>query len=301
MDGKRIFIAESDKKDVAVLRNFLTYNGYAVTSITNGLEAFEILKNPSFDVLLTDLQMPGMGGFELASYAINQLQSTPLVTMISAHQTPEIQNRDRQMGIHDFLTKPLDYQRLHQSFKTGLKKSRGELPKFFIPQESELEKPPFMYAVIAASTGGPNSMQQILDGMHLPPKVVVLICQHGPAWMLELSAEQLNKNIGIDIELAQDGKVPEPGKFYLAPGDRYPIIEPDSFKFKLIHSPKLNSVRPAADLLFFSAASAFGEFCVAIVMRGLGRDGARGGERGVPQWGNRYRSEPENRCSSFYA
>jgi two-component system chemotaxis response regulator CheB len=63
---------------------------------------------------------------------------------------------------------------------------------------------------------------------------------------------------------------------YIAPGDKHLRIAPGSLNLILDDGPKENFVRPAADPLFRSAADAFGKYCIAVILTGLGRDGAQG-------------------------
>ena len=66
------------------------------------------------------------------------------------------------------------------------------------------------------------------------------------------------------------------GEIYVAPGDRHLTITPNRLKRRLVDDPPENYVRPSADPLLRSAARAFGRYCIAAVMTGLGRDGASG-------------------------
>ncbi len=71
-------------------------------------------------------------------------------------------------------------------------------------------------------------------------------------------------------------KLIEEGHIYLAPGDHHMVINPPPVSLGLNQRPKLNFMRPSADALFESAGKVFGEFCVAVILSGMGRDGARG-------------------------
>jgi two-component system chemotaxis response regulator CheB len=80
----------------------------------------------------------------------------------------------------------------------------------------------------------------------------------------------------MEVFLGVDGIKVEPRKVYLAPGERHMIIEPDSLKIRLDDSPPENYIKPAADPLFRSVARTFGKNSIAVVLTGMGYDGAEG-------------------------
>ena len=134
--------------------------------------------------------------------------------------------------------------------------------------------PPFVGVVMAASTGGPGALTKVFN--RLPPptsRATFFVVQHGPAWML---ARRLNSETPMTVSLASDGVRAAPGKIYVAPGNRHLFIEPGSLSLRLTDNPSENFVYPSADLLFRSAAKAFGRRCLAVVMTGMGRDGSLG-------------------------
>jgi len=102
------------------------------------------------------------------------------------------------------------------------------------------------------------------------------IVQHGPSWMLETFAQRLQKETKLKVSLAANNIEIEKGCIYIAPGDKHLRIEQHTFKMLLDEGPKENFVRPAADPLFRSIASAFGKYSIGVILTGLGRDGAQG-------------------------
>ena len=94
--------------------------------------------------------------------------------------------------------------------------------------------------------------------------------------MTELLAHQIRLETGIPCHIASQNLQPEVGHIYLAPSDYYLVINPPPVSLGLNQKPKANFMRPSADALFESAGKVFGEFCVAVILSGMGRDGARG-------------------------
>ena len=66
------------------------------------------------------------------------------------------------------------------------------------------------------------------------------------------------------------------GHIYIAPGDQHLVIKPPPVSLGLNDEPKENFIRPSGDVLFDSVGKVFGEFCVSVILSGMGRDGARG-------------------------
>jgi two-component system chemotaxis response regulator CheB len=134
---------------------------------------------------------------------------------------------------------------------------------------------------VATSTGGPNALAAVFAGLTAPLAVPVAIVQHMPPMFTQLLAERLNHNPGpLRCHEATDGELMEPGHAYLAPGGRHLAVERSprgGFLARLVDTPPENSCRPAADVLFRSAAET-GARLLAVVMTGMGQDGLRGCE-----------------------
>lgn len=94
--------------------------------------------------------------------------------------------------------------------------------------------------------------------------------------MLEMFAEQLDRETPFKFQLASRGLQPVVGQVYLAPGEQHLCLRSDALTLDLNRDPMENFVRPAADPLFRSAASVFGKYCVGVVLTGMGRDGTQG-------------------------
>lgn len=133
--------------------------------------------------------------------------------------------------------------------------------------------------VIAISTGGPNALAELLPQFPTNMPVPILVVQHMPPMFTKLLAERLDMNAAINVVEAKAGDVLTPGKCWIAPGDFHLEVASAASDEKLLtlnSGPKENSCRPAADVLFRSAARVYGANVLAVVMTGMGRDGMRG-------------------------
>jgi two-component system, chemotaxis family, protein-glutamate methylesterase/glutaminase len=138
------------------------------------------------------------------------------------------------------------------------------------------------YILLAgASTGGPAALQQLLSGLGPSFTVPVLITQHIDSSFDTHFAGWLNESTGMSVEIAKDGTVPLRGHAYLAPADRHLIVKPlpeniNGCRLGLSDDPPVHFLKPAVDKLFFSAADVFHSHVLAVLLTGMGRDGADG-------------------------
>jgi two-component system chemotaxis response regulator CheB len=133
---------------------------------------------------------------------------------------------------------------------------------------------------IATSTGGPNALTAVFSGLLRPIPIPVAIVQHMPPLFTASLAQRLNTlSPHLRCQEAADGDIMKPGHAYLAPGGRHLALErtvSGTLLCRLIDTPPENSCRPAADVLFRTAAEVAGANLLAIVMTGMGQDGLIG-------------------------
>lgn len=107
----RILLAEDDPVNSNTIARTLARHGCEVTAVENGKEAVEIFLNQSFDLVLTDLTMPVMDGFEAARLIRQKDQKVPIV-LLTALAITEKQDEAYRCGMNGFITKPIDYEDL---------------------------------------------------------------------------------------------------------------------------------------------------------------------------------------------
>ena len=108
-ENTKILLVEDSIDMQKYLNKILT--DYKITTVANGIEALDKLKNESFDLILTDYMMPEMNGYELITTLKKKKDKTPII-MLTARQGSETKLNILSLGIDDFITKPFDYQEL---------------------------------------------------------------------------------------------------------------------------------------------------------------------------------------------
>lgn len=274
----KILIAEDELTNSILLKRVLTKAGYSVVVAHNGIDAYKHLEREQFDALLTDWMMPNMDGIELIRRTRQNISPIPLIIMITSLVSDGAKAYSLDSGADDYIAKPIDLDELLIRLKDGISRRAQETSKKInkIITRSVDVLPPFVGVVFATSTGGPPTLLETFRNIPANTSAAFYIVQHGPSWMLETFSQRLQRESALTISLASDGVKSEVGNVYIAPGDKHLRIAPGSLNLILDDGPKENFVRPAADPLFRSAAYAFGKYCIAVILTGLGRDGAQG-------------------------
>jgi two-component system chemotaxis response regulator CheB len=128
--------------------------------------------------------------------------------------------------------------------------------------------------VIGASWGGLEAVGRLLEGLPPEPGFAIAVVQHRRADSLEGLVRALQARTALPVSEAEDKEPIEPGHVYLAPPDYHLLVEPGSFA--LSTEGRVRFSRPSIDVLFESAADAYGSDAVGVILTGAGDDGAAG-------------------------
>lgn len=254
----------------------------------NGQEALDKIKlNNDIDLVLMDVEMPIMDGLT-ALKKIKSFQRDLPVMMLSALNNRQVTIEALEAGAADFIEKPVNLLSISQDwtddFKAkvlmvGDKKNQfqhinhGTVGKDSTSIISRPMPGAINALVIGASTGGPKTLLEIIRS--LPPvlRIPIFIVQHMPKGFTASFAQRMNSETKCTVVEAKDG-MPIQRQVYLCPGDYHMTLE--TGKIKLNQLPKLHGTRPAVDYLFISAAEVYRTNLVAVLLTGMGRDGAKG-------------------------
>ncbi|WP_319533173.1 chemotaxis response regulator protein-glutamate methylesterase [uncultured Cohaesibacter sp.] len=135
--------------------------------------------------------------------------------------------------------------------------------------------------LIGSSTGGPQALEKLLH--EIGPQMrsaPILITQHMPATFTAILADHLSRSSGMPAAEARDGEVVQNGHIYVAPGGKHMLLTKQAGQavIKLTDTPPVNFCKPAVDPLFETAAQVYGSAALAVVLTGMGHDGAAGAQ-----------------------
>jgi two-component system chemotaxis response regulator CheB len=258
----------------------------------NGTDALKKTLFLEPDVITMDVEMPQMSGLS-ALEAIMQRHPVPVI-MVSSRtgEGTETTLKCLEAGAFDFIRKPAaisgdemdrfqrDLQakvRLAASAKTFAPLSRKAPSVTVGPPAEPGELGPFDVLLVASSTGGPQALARIIPALPADFPAPVAIVQHMPRDFTASLAKRLDSQSRISVVEATEGLSLHRGMAVVAPGGKHLLLKPDGgLHCTLSEAPPLNSVRPAADFLFLSAADLRGVRALALILTGMGKDGAKG-------------------------
>lgn len=266
----------------------------------NGEIALAILRETPVDVVILDIEMPVMDGLETLKNIRKRDKHLPVIMFSSlTHRGAEATLKALYLGASDYFHKPFQEQdvdatievirtqlvpRIREISQQGRTRSFGKIvaPKNLPGQSLGALTPRagqrVEIVVIGLSTGGPQALNTFFDAMPKPLSVPVLIVQHMPAMFTKLLAERLDDATQFTVREATHGVRPKGGEIWIAPGEHHMEVDHDKLGMVLClnQKPPENFCRPSVDVLFRSAAKAFGSNVLAVVMTGMGRDGQNG-------------------------
>jgi two-component system, chemotaxis family, protein-glutamate methylesterase/glutaminase len=133
----------------------------------------------------------------------------------------------------------------------------------------------FDVVVIAASLGGVAALIQVLSALPADFPAAIIVVQHlSPTYPSQL-ADLFSRHTSLCVKWAEEGDRLQPGVVFVAPPNQHLLLG-EGDVLTLCQSPRVQWVRPSADVLFDSVATSYRERAIAVVLTGGGRDGARG-------------------------
>ena len=316
-DDKKIKVLIAD--DTALYRKILSMavekidSAEVIGTASDGIQALDILKKKTADLVLLDVCMPRMDGVE-ALKEIHRLYPGTSVVMLSGVTTADADTTVEalEIGALEFIPKPKtrsldesmnllshELTRVVRLIKIRKISRRISSP----PTTSTLEKsvveqrpvrPAFVprpsnrmvhfeatrsLVVIGVSTGGPNALNQLMSKMPKQLGCPILIVQHMPPFFTASLASFLSKKSGLNVKEAEHGESIRSDWIYIAPGGKHMVLEKQSaggYVLRTNDDPPVNSCRPAVDVLFSSVAEQYSGSVLSIILTGMGEDGTEG-------------------------
>jgi two-component system chemotaxis response regulator CheB len=244
------------------------------------------------DVITLDIEMPGLNGIETLKEIRKLYPKLPVImfSTLTEHGAA-ITLEALSVGASDYLAKPTNSPNL----ACTMEQVRNELStKIFAlcgrdrqvltgsRKIASTTRPPGRNRIeilaIGTSTGGPNALADVIPRLPERFPVPVVVVQHMPPLFTRMLAARLNTQSQIRVSEAEQSRALEPGQVWIAPGDYHLTVarKGQGTILELNQDPPENSCRPAVDVLFRSVARTYGANVLAVVMTGMGSDGARG-------------------------
>lgn len=143
------------------------------------------------------------------------------------------------------------------------------------PLSLQLSDTAFDIVAIATSAGGLVALKQVLKSLPASFPAAIVIVQHLSAANPSMLAQILNRSCPLTVKQAEAGEQLQAGRVYVAPPKYHLLIQADG-TLALTQTAPVNFTRPAADPLFESLAESFYGRAIAVVLTGMGKDGANG-------------------------
>lgn len=264
-------------------------------SVATAEEALRLLPAVRPDVISLDVRLPGMNGLD-ATRRIMTDHPTPIV-IVSANVDGDdfkISMNALSAGAVTVVEKPVattmeDYVALaerlcrqlaimsevhvirqrHGRPAAAAARERSRLPEY--PAEPRGD---YRVLGVVASTGGPSALVKLLGALGSDFPLPIVLVQHiTPSFMSGFVA-WLDEMVPLRVVAAEDGDIAVAGTVYVAPADRH--LEVHAGRLRLVQGPPVSSQKPSGTVLLRSLARSYGRHALAVILTGMGDDGATG-------------------------
>ena len=299
----RVLLVDDSPSVRAVLKRFFsrTRDIKVVGEAADGEQAVQAVLDLQPQVVVMDLQMPVLDGYA-ATERIMAVRPTPIVVLSSRANRNQIQTAFEAMkrGALEVLPKPEDtasWQQLAESLPETVRaiaeaaprpspsprpRLHPQTPRSWVPASPQAQttslpaSSELRWVAIGASTGGPAAIRELLDEIPADTPAGILIVQHIASGFELGFADWLNKELPLEVKLAQDGERLRRGTVRLAPGGAHLRLEEGGVLRLDPDTPPRRGHRPSADEMFLSCAVHCPREVAGVLMTGMGSDGVEG-------------------------
>ena len=311
----KVLVVDDSAITRGLFERAFTRNGFEIAGmVSNGRKAVDFCRVNKVDAVISDFDMPEMNGLEAATILIQELcipvviysddvsiKSDVIAAGAAFEKKPSLSTFD-EVILKDFTL------RVHETIEkaitdAGQNKSKRNIDYDALEKECTFTLDnSFKVLCIGASTGGPTAVQAVLSGLGNNFPLPILYTQHIDVGADEKMVRWFNQVCpNVPMSLARDGEIAKPGHAYMAPAEKHLIIDyvkNDLPVLKLSDEPPERFLRPAVNKLFRSAAKLYKKSCLALLLTGMGQDGAEGCKEIIDAGGYTI-CEDESTCTVF--
>ncbi|OMP68622.1 protein-glutamate methylesterase/protein-glutamine glutaminase [Domibacillus epiphyticus] len=305
MRSKKVLVVDDSAFMRKLISEFLSEHPEleVIAFARNGHDAVKKAMELKPDVITLDIEMPEMDGLKALKIIMDK-QPCPVVMLSSlTKEGAEVTLKAIEIGAVDFIAKPsgtisLDLHKIKEQIiekvlaaskaNISIKPVLREKPSVNMPAEPAVKEPGVRtgahfkkmdkLVLIATSTGGPRALQHVITKLPASLPAPVVVVQHMPPGFTKSLAARLDSLSEIHVKEANDGEILQKGTAYIAPGGYHLTLKKvgTSTVAALDQTEPEGGHRPAANVTFRSAAALNDFEKVAVIMTGMGADGAEG-------------------------
>jgi len=291
----KLMIVDDSMVARAVLSRMIDADGnFEIAGVAGTAEdAIEALGQVMVDIVLLDLEMPGVGGLKSIPRILEAAKGAKVLIVSSqAEEGAEETVAALALGAADTLPKP-GTGRFNGRFSEVLLGKLRELgyadrtaprvniaagPANLLRQSIDQ---PLQLLAIGASTGGIHALGSFFAALPDRIGVPILVTQHLPPAFMTVFARQLSVAAGREAVVAEDGMRLLPDRIVVAPGEAHLVVDEVNGKLvaRLLQAKVSSGCMPSVDPMLASAGKILGGGALGVVLTGMGRDGAEGAKR----------------------
>lgn len=299
-----------------------------VGTATNGREAIDQAVALKPDVITMDYEMPMMDGITAVRNIMQRCPTPVLMFSSLTHEGARVTLDALDAGAVDFLPKNFEdisrnpakvkqllCEKILSIARSNRRSSSFSAPSTPMPLPTPSAQPAvstpaptprasataaatrrkaYRLVAIGTSTGGPVALQRVLTQLPANFPAPIVLIQHMPAAFTKAFAERLNSLCRISVKEAEDGDQLRPGVALLAPGGKQMMVDGRGV-IKILPGDERLNYKPCVDITFGSAAKAYADKVLAVVLTGMGADG-RDGARMLKEAGSQVWAQDEASC-----
>ena len=283
----RVMVVEDSMTTLELLLSILDNEEdiNVVGTAKNGFEAVQNVKNIAPDIILMDINMPIMNGFE-ASGKIMEECPTPILLVSASWELSEVKPivESMQLGVLGVHKKPpspfdSDFKRLSQEMLEAIrtmsevKVVKRRFGQNIISESMKIEhNRSYSQIVIGASTGGPPVIHKILSRLPANYAYPIVVAQHMSAEFIENFVRWLDMSVAVKVKEAQDLEEMKAGMVYVAPKGFHILLQKNLIRLEEASLDEI--IVPKISKLFASIGEKEAKETLAILLSGMGEDGA---------------------------